>query len=60
MSALALAAVLGAVSARATLQPPSVEVSGSDELTVTVVEATVGRSVPYVVRGVWQIGRAHV
>ena len=58
--ALSAAAVLGAVCARATLQPPSVELSGSDELTVTVVEATVGRSVPYVVRGVWPTSPAGV
>lgn len=57
---LSAAAALGAVCTYATLQPPSVELSGSGELTVTVVEATVGRSVPYVVRGVWPTSPAGV
>lgn len=51
--ALVGAAGVGFVCARATLQPPAVDVVASGDLTVTVVEATVGRSVPYVVRGEW-------
>lgn len=47
------AAAVGFVSGRETLRPPAVEVAETGGLTVAVVEATIGRSIPYVVTGTW-------